>query len=61
MDSPFEKQTALEALDKHLAGSYGPHTGRNPMTDRKKNEFRPKLLSGGNPQTPKGEGNGPVH
>lgn len=30
------------------------------MTDRKKNDGEPKLLSGGNPQIPKGEGNGPV-
>ncbi|NED97713.1 DUF1801 domain-containing protein [Phytoactinopolyspora alkaliphila] len=30
------------------------------MTDRKKNDAGPKLLSGGNPQIPKGEGNGPV-
>ncbi|MEE2056652.1 DUF1801 domain-containing protein [Rhodococcus artemisiae] len=30
------------------------------MTDPKKNETGPKLLSGGNPQIPKGEGNGPV-
>lgn len=29
------------------------------MSDRKK-DARPKLLSGGNPQIPKGEGNGPV-
>jgi len=30
------------------------------MTARKKPERGPKLLSGGNPQIPKGEGNGPV-
>ncbi|MEU8354097.1 MULTISPECIES: DUF1801 domain-containing protein [unclassified Streptomyces] len=30
------------------------------MTDRKKSDAGPKLLSGGNPQIPKGEGNGPV-
>jgi hypothetical protein len=30
------------------------------MTDRKKDEAGPTLLSGGNPQIPKGEGNGPV-
>ena len=30
------------------------------MTDRKKDDAGPKLLSGGNPQIPKGEGNGPV-
>lgn len=30
------------------------------MTDRKKSTTAPKLLSGGNPQIPKGEGNGPV-
>lgn len=30
------------------------------MTDRKENDTGPKLLSGGNPQIPKGEGNGPV-
>ena len=30
------------------------------MTDRKKDDVGPKLLSGGNPQIPKGEGNGPV-
>ncbi len=30
------------------------------MTDRKKDNAGPKLLSGGNPQIPKGEGNGPV-
>ena len=30
------------------------------MTDPKKNDFGPKLLSGGNPQIPKGEGDGPV-
>ncbi|MQA07025.1 MAG: DUF1801 domain-containing protein [Pseudonocardiaceae bacterium] len=30
------------------------------MTDRKKNDAAPKLLSGGNPQIPKGEGNGPA-
>lgn len=30
------------------------------MTDRTSNRARPKLLSGGNPQIPKGEGNGPV-
>ncbi|WP_199435029.1 DUF1801 domain-containing protein [Qaidamihabitans albus] len=30
------------------------------MTDRKKDDAKPKLLSGGNPQIPKGEGNGPV-
>ena len=30
------------------------------MTDRTKNDAAPKLLSGGNPQIPKGEGNGPV-
>jgi hypothetical protein len=30
------------------------------MTDRKKDEAGPRLLSGGNPQIPKGEGNGPV-
>lgn len=30
------------------------------MTDPKKNDTGPKLLSGGNPQIPKGEGNGPV-
>jgi hypothetical protein len=30
------------------------------MTERKKPNRGPKLLSGGNPQIPKGEGNGPV-
>ncbi|HKX66770.1 MAG TPA: DUF1801 domain-containing protein [Intrasporangium sp.] len=30
------------------------------MTDRRKSEAGPRLLSGGNPQIPKGEGNGPV-
>ena len=30
------------------------------MTDHKKPKTAPKLLSGGNPQIPKGEGNGPV-
>ncbi|GAB3493364.1 DUF1801 domain-containing protein [Amycolatopsis cihanbeyliensis] len=30
------------------------------MTDRTKDDTGPKLLSGGNPQVPKGEGNGPV-
>lgn len=30
------------------------------MTPRKQQETRPKLLSGGNPQIPKGEGDGPV-
>ena len=30
------------------------------MTARKKDDGGPKLLSGGNPQIPKGEGNGPV-
>lgn len=30
------------------------------MTDRKKADAGPRLLSGGNPQIPKGEGNGPV-
>ncbi|MDV3221097.1 DUF1801 domain-containing protein [Intrasporangium sp.] len=30
------------------------------MTDSKKNDARPTLLSGGNPQIPKGEGDGPV-
>jgi hypothetical protein len=30
------------------------------MTEPKKNDFGPKLLSGGNPQIPKGEGDGPV-
>jgi hypothetical protein len=30
------------------------------MNDRKKKDAAPKLLSGGNPQIPKGEGNGPV-
>ena len=30
------------------------------MTTRKKGDAGPKLLSGGNPQIPKGEGNGPV-
>ena len=30
------------------------------MTDRKKDASGPKLLSGGNPQVPKGEGDGPV-
>lgn len=30
------------------------------MTDRTQNRAEPKLLSGGNPQIPKGEGNGPV-
>ena len=30
------------------------------MTDRKKAADAPKLLSGGNPQIPKGEGDGPV-
>jgi hypothetical protein len=30
------------------------------MTDRKKHNTGPKLLSGGNPQVPKGEGDGPV-
>ena len=30
------------------------------MNDRKKKDAPPKLLSGGNPQIPKGEGNGPV-
>jgi hypothetical protein len=30
------------------------------MSDRKKSAAVPKLLSGGNPQIPKGEGNGPV-
>jgi hypothetical protein len=35
-------------------------TGRNPMNDRMKDDVGPKLLSGGNPQIPKGEGNGPV-
>ena len=29
-------------------------------TDRKKKSGAPKLLSGGNPQIPKGEGDGPV-
>jgi hypothetical protein len=30
------------------------------MTDNKKDDAGPRLLSGGNPQIPKGEGNGPV-
>ena len=30
------------------------------MTDRKKKDTGPKLLSGGNPQIPKGEGDGPA-
>lgn len=30
------------------------------MTDGKKSGTKPTLLSGGNPQIPKGEGNGPV-
>src|SRR5918997_1304623 len=30
------------------------------MTDAKKGDVGPKLLSGGNPQIPKGEGDGPV-
>jgi hypothetical protein len=30
------------------------------MTDRKKQTPTPKLLSGGNPQIPKGDGDGPV-
>lgn len=30
------------------------------MTNRQKNEPGPKLLAGGNPQIPKGEGDGPV-
>jgi hypothetical protein len=30
------------------------------MTDRRKNGAGPKRLSGGNPQIPKGEGDGPV-
>ncbi|MEE2031210.1 DUF1801 domain-containing protein [Rhodococcus chondri] len=30
------------------------------MTDRTKNKAGPPLLSGGNPQIPKGEGDGPV-
>jgi hypothetical protein len=30
------------------------------MSDRKKGDEGPKLLSGGNPQIPKGEGDGPV-
>jgi hypothetical protein len=30
------------------------------MAERKKDESGPKLLSGGNPQIPKGEGDGPV-
>jgi len=30
------------------------------MTEPTKNDAAPKLLSGGNPQIPKGEGNGPV-
>ncbi|MBY0288709.1 MAG: DUF1801 domain-containing protein [Mycobacteriaceae bacterium] len=30
------------------------------MIDRNKNGGKPKLLSGGNPQIPKGEGTGPV-
>ncbi|MEX1023124.1 MAG: DUF1801 domain-containing protein [Dehalococcoidia bacterium] len=30
------------------------------MTDRKEDAVGPRLLSGGNPQIPKGEGNGPV-
>jgi len=30
------------------------------MTDRRKDPAGPKLLSGGNPQIPKGEGDGPV-
>ena len=30
------------------------------MTDRSKHDAVPKLLSGGNPQIPKGEGDGPV-
>jgi hypothetical protein len=30
------------------------------MTDRNKGDAAPKLLSGGNPQIPKGEGDGPV-
>jgi hypothetical protein len=30
------------------------------MTERKKGDAGPKLLSGGNPQIPKGDGDGPV-
>jgi hypothetical protein len=30
------------------------------MSDRRKDDEGPKLLSGGNPQIPKGEGDGPV-
>lgn len=30
------------------------------MADRDKDDAAPKLLSGGNPQIPKGEGDGPV-
>src|SRR5687767_835663 len=33
---------------------------RTPMTNRNKANTSPKLLSGGNPQIPKGEGDGPV-
>src|SRR5690606_33393480 len=40
----------------------GPNraTGRLLMTEQKKSAAEPKLLSGGNPQIPKGEGPGPV-
>jgi hypothetical protein len=34
--------------------------GRDPMTDRNTGDTGPRLLSGGNPQIPKGEGAGPV-
>jgi hypothetical protein len=35
-------------------------TERNKRNKRKEHDGGPKLLSGGNPQIPKGEGNGPV-
>lgn len=33
---------------------------RNEKAERSKKDARPKLLSGGNPQIPKGDGDGPV-
>jgi hypothetical protein len=48
------------SLHVHCTTVYELRSRRSPTTDRKKNQAGSKLLSGGNPQIPKGKGNGPV-
>jgi hypothetical protein len=56
----WAQTSQLDTVGKRLAQITRTAQRRDPMTARKKDDAGPKLLSGGNPQIPKGDGDGPV-